>query len=168
MTAPSTTRVAALVLAASLAGWAAGEARRLPADMPAAYPQECGSCHTAFPPGLLPRDAWARVMAGLERHYGSDASLDAALARQIEAWLLAHAGSSRKVNPAPPEDRLTRAAWFERKHRRVEPATWRLPSVKSAANCAACHTGADRGDYDDDRLRLPEGASRAQRRAWSD
>lgn len=171
---PRSTPAAAFALALALwtagaaPGAAASERHRLPADMPAAYPQECGSCHAAFPPGLLPRDSWTRVMGGLDKHYGSDASLDAALRRQIEAWLQAHAGTSRKTGFAPPDDRITRAAWFERKHRRVEAATWQLPSVKSAANCAACHTGADRGDYDDDRLRLPEGASRTQRRAWSD
>jgi len=171
---PGTRRIAFASLVA-LAAFAAlpavaiaGDSHRLPPDMPASYTPECGSCHAPYPPGLLPRASWARVMSGLDRHYGTDASLDAALRREIEAWLLARAGTGRKVSEPPPEDRITRAAWFERKHRRVEAATWRLPSVKTAANCAACHTGAEQGDYDDDRLRLPEGASRTQRRAWSD
>ncbi|MBL8346549.1 MAG: diheme cytochrome c, partial [Rubrivivax sp.] len=125
----------------------ADERQRLPADMPKAYTQECASCHPAYPPGLLPRASWSRVMAGLGQHYGTDASLDATLTKQIEAWLLAHAGTSRKVSGAPPDDRITRSAWFERKHRHVQPATWRLPSVKSAASCGACHGGADEGDY---------------------
>lgn len=155
--------LAALPLAA-----AAAEPRRLPSDMPSTYVPECGACHVPFPPGLLPRASWARVMAGLDRHYGADASLEPALRREIDAWLQARAGARRKVSEPPPEDRITRAAWFERKHRRIEAATWRLPSVKTAANCAACHTGAEQGDYDDDRLRLPEGVSRSQRRAWDD
>ncbi|MCW5634626.1 MAG: diheme cytochrome c [Rubrivivax sp.] len=157
---------AAGLLALGPAG--AGERERMPADLPAEVRQECASCHVAFPPGLLPRESSRRVMAGLERHYGTDATIDEALARRIEAWLLAHAGSTRRAREAPPEDRITRSAWFLREHRRVEPATWRLPGVKSAANCAACHAGAERGDFDDDRLRLPEGASPGQRRAWHD
>ncbi|MBL8348601.1 MAG: cytochrome C, partial [Rubrivivax sp.] len=40
--------------------------------------------------------------------------------------------------------------------------------VKSAANCGACHGGADTGDYGDHRLLIPEGLSLAQRRAWRD
>jgi len=146
----------------------AGERQRLPADMPKAYTQECASCHVAYPPGLLPRASWSRLMAGLDKHYGTDASIDAALTQQIETWLLAHAGTSRKARGAPPEDRITRSAWFEHEHRQVDLATWRLPSVKSAANCGACHGGADQGDYDEHRLRLPEGLSPAQRRAWRD
>ncbi|MBK9133152.1 MAG: diheme cytochrome c [Betaproteobacteria bacterium] len=163
---------AALVLALALTAGAAFDAAasdrdRLPFDMPAAYVPECGSCHAPFPPGLLPRESWTRLMAGLDRHYGSDASIDATLRRDIETWLLRHAGRSRKVSNAPPaEDRITRSAWFEREHRRVEPATWRLPSVQNAVNCAACHEGADRGDFDDDHLRQPEGVSRAEWRAW--
>jgi mono/diheme cytochrome c family protein len=45
---------------------------------------------------------------------------------------------------------------------------WQLPSVKSAANCSACHAGADRGVFDDDALTLPAGLSARQRRAWQD
>jgi hypothetical protein len=40
--------------------------------------------------------------------------------------------------------------------------------VKSPAQCAACHTGAEQGDFDDDRLRLPAGLSAQQQRAWRD
>ena len=49
---------------------------------PAVYTQECGSCHLAFPPSLLPKASWQRVMSGLDKHYGSDASLDAATQKQ--------------------------------------------------------------------------------------
>jgi hypothetical protein len=167
-TRATTLACAALALATASTLATAGENHRPPVDMPKAYTQECGSCHTAFAPGLLPSASWARVMAGLDRHYGADASMDAALTKQIGAWLQLHAGTSRKVSGAPPEDRITRAAWFERKHRRVEPATWRLQSVKSAANCGACHGGADEGDFNEHRLRTPEGLSPAQRRAWHD
>lgn len=161
------------MLAASLgllplgAAWADG-GRAMPAVVLPAYTQECASCHTAYPPGMLPARSWQRVMSGLDRHYGTDASLDAATAQQIGAWLQTHAGTYKRVAEEPPQDRLTRSAWFERKHRQIEPTVWALQSVKSAANCAACHTGADRGRYDDDHLRAPEGLTLRQRWAWSD
>lgn len=142
--------------------------RSMPAAVPPLYTQECAACHLAYPPGLLPGASWQRLMGSLDRHYGTDASLDAASRQQIEAWLLANAGTGRRAMEAPPQDRITRAGWFVRKHRRVEPATWRLPSVRSASNCAACHSGAERGDFDDDSLRLPAGLSAQQRRAWGD
>ncbi len=142
--------------------------RRMPPNVPAAYTQECAACHLAYPPGLLPARSWGRLMGGLERHYGTDASLDAKPLQQINAWLQAHAGSYKRVVEEPPQDRITRSAWFERKHRQVDAAVWILPSVKSAANCAACHTGADNGRYDDDSLRMPAGLEARQRRAWND
>lgn len=139
-----------------------------PLNVPPAYAQECGACHTAYPPGMLPARSWQRLMAGLDRHFGTDASLDTQTLQQIDRWLQAHAGSYRRVAEEPPQDRITRSAWFERKHRKIAPAVWQLASVKSPAHCAACHAGADRGRFDDDDLRLPEGLDARQRRAWQD
>lgn len=146
----------------------ADEGRTMPALVPPQYTQECGACHIAYAPGLLPARSWQRVMGALDRHYGTDASLDATTVRQISAWLQAHAGSGRRVSEEPPQDRITRSAWFEREHRKVEPAVWHLPSVKSAANCAACHGGAEQGRFDDDSLRKPDGLTPRQRWAWTD
>jgi hypothetical protein len=72
------------------------------------------------------------------------------------------------VAEEPPQDRITRSAWFERQHRKVDPAVWKLPSVKSAAQCAACHGGAEQGRFGDDELITPAGLSQRQRRAWAD
>ena len=161
--------VAAIVLGAGLATAAQGDDRRaMPPSVLPAYLQECASCHVAYPPGLLPVHSWQRLMGGLEGHYGSDASLDAKTAQQISAWLQAHAGTYRRVGEEPREDRITQSAWFERKHRKLDPEVWRLASVRSAANCPACHAAADRGLFGDHDLRLPEGLAARHRRAWND
>jgi hypothetical protein len=117
---------------------------------------------------MLPARSWQRVMATLDRHYGTDASLDQATARQLGAWLQANAGTYARGHEEPPQDRITRSAWFERRHRDVTPSTWKLASVRSAANCSACHAGADRGDFNDDDLRIPAGLDARSRRAWND
>lgn len=140
----------------------------LPRNTPPSYTQECGSCHTAYPPGLMPSRSWQRVMSGLDKHYGTDASIDAATARQLSAWLQANAGTYKRVAEEPPQDRITRSAWFERKHRKVDPSVWKHSSVNSAANCTACHAGAERGEFDDDSLRFPAGLDARHRRAWND
>lgn len=119
------------------------------------YAQECAACHLAYPPALLPAASWQRIMAGLDRHYGTDASLDAASVREIGRWLQANAGGYKRLRAEPPQDRITRSDWFERKHRDVADAVWRRASVKSRANCMACHTRADQGDFDDDRVTIP-------------
>jgi hypothetical protein len=121
------------------------------------YQQECASCHLAYPPGLLPAASWQRLMGGLERHFGTDASLDAESATLITRWLVANAGTGRRVSATPPpEDRITRSAWFIHKHDEVAPSVWKRASIKSAANCLACHPGADRGDFEEDRVRIPK------------
>ena len=130
----------------------------MPTQVPKAYVQECASCHMAYPPGLLPAASWQRLMGRLNQHYGSDASLDAATVQQLSTWLQTHAGTYKRARAEepPPEDRITRSAWFERKHREVEPAVWKRAAVGSPANCMACHTRADQGDFDDDRVRIPK------------
>jgi mono/diheme cytochrome c family protein len=155
-----------LLGAAALTPALADSGRQMPRDVPAAYRAECASCHTAYPPGLLPARSWQRTMAGLDKHYGTDASLDDATVKQLSGWLQVNAGTDKRVFEEPPQDRLTRSAWFERKHRRIDPAVWRHASVKSAANCAACHTGADRGDFDDDGVRVPAGLDARLPGAW--
>jgi hypothetical protein len=107
-------------------------------------------------------------MAGLDTHFGSDASLDPATVQQLSQWLQANAAASRKRRAEPPQDRITRAEWFVREHRRIDRAVWAHPGVKSAANCAACHHGAERGDFDDDDLRTPPGLDPSLTRNWRD
>ena len=162
----TTTALVGLVALASAPAFADGPL--MPLRVPPAYTQECGACHTAYPPALLPARSWQRLMGGLDSHYGTDAALDPQTLAELNGWLQQHAGTYRRVAEQPPQDRITRSAWFERKHLKVEPAVWKLPSVKSAAQCAACHRGADQGRFDDDELVTPAGLSTRQRRAWND
>ena len=119
------------------------------------YMQECAACHLAYPPGLLPAASWQRLMDNLPRHFGTDASLEATTARELSTWLGAQAGTGKRAREAPPQDRITRSAWFLRKHDELPAATWKLPTVKSASNCGACHTRADQGDFSERSIRIP-------------
>ena len=132
----------------------AGDNGRKVALLPA-YQQECGACHVAYPPSLMPRASWERLLGNLTQHFGTDASLDAAALKDVSTWVGSHAGTYRRVREEPPQDRVTRTEWFARKHREVSPATWKLSSVQSAARCAACHTTADQGDFDERHIRVP-------------
>ncbi|RYF42766.1 MAG: cytochrome C [Comamonadaceae bacterium] len=146
-----------LVLAAVGLGRAAlaDEGKRLVPLLPR-YQQECAACHLAYPPAMLPAASWRRLMNDLPRHYCTDASLDAAAVREIGTWLGSHAGTYKRVREEPPQDRITRSAWFIREHGEVSAATWKLPAVKSAANCAACHQGAEQGNFSERNIRIPK------------
>jgi cytochrome c peroxidase len=42
-----------------------------------------------------------------------------------------------------------------REHDEVPAEAWRRASIKTAANCSACHQGAALGDYDEHGVRIP-------------
>lgn len=128
---------------------------RMPAANNTLWQTECGSCHVAFPPRLLPAESWQAVMSGLDKHFGSDASLDAPSAREIGAFLDKNAGRNRHVKSGKSTMRITETRWFEREHDEVSSPVWKNPKVKSAANCAACHTKAESGSYRERDIRIP-------------
>lgn len=115
---------------------------------------ECGSCHIAYPPRLLPASAWRRIMSGLDQHFGTDASLDSGSAAQIGAFLEQHAGRGKRARGVQTR-RITESEWFRREHDEVLAAAWTLPGVRTPANCAACHTTAEQGDFRERNIRVP-------------
>jgi hypothetical protein len=117
----------------------------------ALYRKECGACHVAFPPRMLPADAHRRTLAGLEKHFGQNAELDAPVRERLERWLVANGGDGRGAATL----RVTEQPSFQRKHREVRRETWARASVRSPANCAACHPGAADWDFDEDRVKIP-------------
>lgn len=120
-----------------------------------AYQQECSTCHIAYPPALMPAPSWSRILNNLPHHFGVDASLDDASRKEIADWVGAHAGSYKRVKEEPPQDRITRTAWFTRQHDEVPAATFKRAAIKGAFNCAACHTTADQGDFNERKVRIP-------------
>lgn len=126
-----------------------------PAEVNAKWRQECASCHIAYAPGLLPAESWRRVMAGLDKHFGTDASLTDEENKEITDFLVGNA-SNRWSSPNAPL-KITEAAWFKRKHddHEIAPSVWKNPQVKSPANCGACHTQADNGDFKERNIRMP-------------
>jgi nitrate/TMAO reductase-like tetraheme cytochrome c subunit len=157
---PKTTSLrllSACLLAAGLSthAWADGDLKRMPAGAPKAFQAECASCHTAYSPKLLPAASWGRIMDKLDKHYGLNATLSVEETRDIKRWLMDNAATKSKRMEEPPSDRITESAWFKKEHRRISQATWAKPAIKSPSNCAACHTQADQGRFDDDHLRIP-------------
>jgi hypothetical protein len=126
-----------------------------PAQVNAKWQQECSSCHIAYPPGLLPAESWRRVMAGLDKHFGTDASLTPAESKEVSDFLVRNAGN-RWSGAATPL-RITETTGFKREHRgdEIPAGAFRRASVKSAANCQACHSGASKGDFSEHGVKIP-------------
>jgi Dihaem cytochrome c len=130
------------------------------------WANECGSCHYAFHPSLLPRASWAALMAGLSDHFGEDASLPPAAAAEVAAFLRRYAAedwdtkAARRLSEVAAADplRITAAPFWARRHRRVDPAVFAAPPVKAKSNCIACHRDADSGRFDAQAIVLPDPA----------
>lgn len=130
------------------------------------YRDECGSCHVPYPAALLSADSWRAMMAGLDKHFGSDATLDAETAADITRYLVAHAGRRDTLGAdGKPLLRITDTRWFRKEHRDghdgITPGLLRSAAVKSPANCGACHRSAAEGDYSEDNIRLPHNGGRS-------
>lgn len=126
-----------------------------PAKLNATWAKECSACHIAYAPGLLPAESWRKLMSGLDKHFDTDASLTAQENQDVTAFLVANASNRWTGTGAPL--RITETQWFKSKHstKEVPPAVWKRASVKSAANCQACHTGADKADFNERSIKIP-------------
>jgi hypothetical protein len=136
-----------------------------PANHPG-YLQECGACHLAYPPGLLPARSWTRIMDDLGDHFGDNAELSAAEAEPIRAYLQAQAADrgargrahsvAASLGPDQAPLRIAATPWFRRQHHEI-PASMVAsnPQVGAFGNCQACHRGAENGSFDEHRARIP-------------
>jgi hypothetical protein len=152
-------------------GWLTSRADVAPVTN-ATYDEECGACHLAYQPGLLPAQAWTQVMepAALSDHYGDEASLAEAVRAELASYLTAHSADqasaprSRAFAVGFDADaelgtglpRITETRYFKRKHDQV-PASLVTgnPDVGSFSQCNACHRGADKGIYNDSLIDIP-------------
>jgi len=137
-------------------------------QMPVAktYINECGSCHTAYAPGLLPARSWRKMMSELDNHFGEDASLSEPEQLEITKSLEILASDDiqatmrmRRINAAIPRNaapqRITETGYFKFMHDEVRPSIWKRKSIGSLANCIACHPRANEGRYGEREIRIP-------------
>ena len=152
------TLIALPVLVAALVLPARADNYRVPQH--AAFQEECSSCHIAYPPQMLDADSWRAVMNGLSKHFGSDASIDAQRRAAITDFLVSHSGGRKTGRTrdagGKPLLRISETAYFKKEHREIAAATWQRASIKSPANCGACHAQAAAGDYDEHSITIPK------------
>lgn len=152
-----------------LAGGDWGWLRRGPGVAPVKnelYQSECGSCHFAYQPGLLPAASWVKVLGGLADHFGENAELFDDTRKGLTTYLVSNAAnnvegyrrSSKIIRSLRGESplRITETPYIRNKHDKI-PA--RVISsnkdIHSLANCAACHQRADTGSYTDSEINIP-------------
>ena len=126
---------------------------------------ECASCHTLYPPTLLPKKAWISLMADLENHFGDDASLEPEEEKSILTYLINNSaeGSSAEASVKilktfPNKDiiAITQSPFWKNTHKGIDKAVFKSEKIKSKANCKACHTDVERGLIADSNIKMPK------------
>lgn len=130
------------------------------------YKSECGACHFAYQPGLLPANAWNKMMANLENHFNTDATIENSDFKIISDYLDKNSAEkamnykrSRKIvnsikNADVPES-ISKTPYIIRKHDELKTSMITQDEVKGLFNCTACHTTAQKGIYSERAIKIP-------------
>jgi cytochrome b len=127
--------------------------------------EECGSCHGLFHPSLLPARSWQKMLAGQDEHFGTDLALDEATRQALLAFLVDNAAERHateaafKIDSSTPKNvtplKITATVYWQHKHREIPVTEWASPLVKTKSACAACHSDADSGGFEDGAMAIP-------------
>lgn len=130
------------------------------------YIKECGSCHFPYQAGLLPANAWNKMMTNLENHFNSDASLNEADLQTLTKYLndnsaeknMQYKRSSRIVSSLAKNqipDSISTTPYMIKKHKDIRKDLITQNEVKGLFNCIACHKTADKGIYGERDINIP-------------
>ncbi len=128
-----------------------------------AFQEECGECHEVYHPSLLPQASWSAIMAGLDDHFGEDASLPPGTVQAIAAYLDNYASESwdteaanrLRVVDGSATTQITATPFWKRKHQKIEKAVFETKPLHGRGNCVACHRDAESGRFDDQMIAIP-------------
>ena len=130
------------------------------------YKTECGACHMAYQPEFLPIRSWEKTMRTLADHFKTDATLDKEEYDIIKAYLLSNASDTksvsgdigkmaRRIKADQTPLRISETPYFKKEHREIPKHLIIQKEVKSIANCVACHTKAEKGNYSEHNIFIP-------------
>jgi hypothetical protein len=130
------------------------------------YEDQCGACHFAYQPELLPSGSWQKIVADLQHHFGEEVIVDPDAKKTIADYLLSSSAetSTAKLSVKIMKNldgqtplRITDLPYIRKKHDDVLPRILKKEvGVDSLSHCQACHLTAEDGDYDDDNVIIPK------------
>jgi len=140
-----------------------GERYLTPVNNPI-YIQECGDCHFAYQPELLPSGSWEKIITGFDDHFGEEIEMDTDSKKLISDYLQSNAAEKSPAKRAAKimkclgkrtPLRISQIPYILQKHNEIKPEVYKRESVGSLSNCPACHKTAEEGIYDDDHAVIP-------------
>jgi len=131
----------------------------------ALWREECGGCHLAFHPSLLPARSWQVMMKEQSSHFDEDLFLEPEVIDDIENFLVENAAEQALTEAAWKIDqsiaktesplRITESQYWVDKHQWITSQVWDNPIVNGKVNCPACHLDAEDGTFEDAAMRIP-------------
>ncbi|MGD8368928.1 MAG: diheme cytochrome c, partial [Desulfobacterales bacterium] len=124
----------------------------------------CGACHYAYQPGLLPSNSWKKILDNLDNHFGEIVDIAPPVILEISEFLKANGANqsnaklSRKIMKSLRDKtplRISQIPYIHKKHDDIPQSIFSRKSIGSLSNCSACHTTAEKGIYDDDNVTIP-------------
>jgi cytochrome c551/c552 len=129
------------------------------------YKTNCGGCHMAYLPELLPGPSWEKILNQAEDHFGEKITLEPKVREELLKYLRENAAdrSSAKIAgkilaslEGKTPLRITEVPAFRKKHRKISPEIFNRKTIGSLSNCAACHPKAEQGNFDEDSVVIPQ------------
>jgi hypothetical protein len=129
------------------------------------YKENCGVCHFAYQPELLPSSSWKNILGRLEDHFGDSFELEPDAQKIISSYIETNAAEHstakravkimRSLGSRTPM-RITEIPYIREKHHEISASVLSRESIGSLSNCSACHKRAEEGIYDDDFVSIPK------------
>jgi len=130
-------------------------------EMHPVFYNECGDCHKVYPPYMLPKRSWQKIMLSLDNHRGekiTDANITKSQQASILEFLTQNAAETSqreaavKVMHSLGERRpknITKTPYWRETHKDIPKSVYKQKKIKDKSNCIACHKDFDQGNMDD-------------------
>lgn len=131
------------------------------------YRKECGACHFAYLPGLLPARSWELVLQRANEHFGENLDLGPERTAQLRAYLLENAADKvpdrgsellmARLDPKVTPARITALPRVYRDHVIVREVIKISTAIEARklTNCDSCHRKAGEGSFANRDLIVP-------------
>ena len=129
------------------------------------YYHKCGDCHKPYPPYLLPKKSWEKIMLTLDNHRGekiTEANITKSQQKSILKFLMDNSAESStreasvKMMSSLGERRpksITKTPYWRETHKDIPRSVYKTKEVRDKSNCFACHKDIEYGNLDDMNIR---------------
>jgi hypothetical protein len=151
-------------------GQARGEGRRVHGEkctksLPnPIYRENCGACHLAYPPKLLPASSWKKIINRSADHFGEPLVINTKNKEIISRYLIENSADRSSCKRAlkivkslqgESPVRITEIPYIRDKHRKIPLKTLERKNIGSLSNCLACHKKADQDVFNKRDIKIP-------------